>query len=70
VAREPRYRDGGILLLVAAAIGAVLGADTALRAIDALPEAKETLAWSAALFLGAAICGGLGLRMLQRAKGK
>ena len=68
VAGQPRYRDAGIALLVAAALGAILGADIAVRAWDGLPESKETRAWSVAALIGAVVMFGLGLRSLRLAK--
>ncbi len=68
VVKRPRYRDAGIIMLVAAAIGSLLGIDIVVRAIDGLPQSQETLGWATALVVGAAAMFSAGLRMLRKGK--
>jgi len=56
-------------MLVAAAIGAILGIDIAVRAFDGPSGSNESLAWAVVLIIGAVVVGLLGLRIMRRAKG-
>lgn len=63
---RPRHRDAGIIMLVAAAIGALLGIDILADALDASPTRNDTIAWSVLLIDGAAVLGVVGWRVLRR----
>ena len=52
-------------MLVGAAIGAVLGVDVLVDAIDRSPDWTETVVWPLLLIEGALVLGVLGLRMLR-----
>ena len=68
MAAQPRYRDAGIVMLVAAGIGALLGLDMLDRAIDAPDASNEAIAWALVLIEAALVVAVLGWRVLQRAK--
>jgi hypothetical protein len=66
--RQPRYRDAGIVMLVSAGIGALLGLDMLAQAVDAPEVSNEMIAWSLVLIEAALLVAVVGWRMLQRAK--
>ena len=55
MANQPRYRDAGIIMMIAAALGAILGIDIAVRAFGST-ESKDTLVLSIVLIVAAVAC--------------
>ena len=68
MANQPRYRDAGIIMMIGAVLGGILGLDIAVRAFDGPPGSKDTFALSVALIVAAVVVFILGLRMLRKAK--